>query len=79
MRMSRRTASLKKGSAPFLFGQYLQPSRGHLPVSRFVSPEKFLEFENEAKEMGFSPAACGPMVRSSYHADVQAHGIVEKG
>ncbi len=59
-------------------GQYLQPSKGHLPVSRFVTPEKFSEFEKIAKEMGFSHAACGPMVRSSYHADLQAHGIVVK-
>ena len=57
-------------------GQYLQPSKGHLPVSRFVSPERFAEFEKEAKALGFSHAACGPMVRSSYHADLQAHGII---
>ncbi|MBY0579008.1 MAG: lipoyl synthase [Burkholderiales bacterium] len=57
-------------------GQYLQPSTGHLPVSRFVTPEKFREFEAAAKEMGFSHAACAPMVRSSYHADLQAQGIV---
>ncbi len=57
-------------------GQYLQPSKGHLPVERFVTPERFAQFEQEAIAMGFSHAACGPMVRSSYHADVQAHGIV---
>ena len=57
-------------------GQYLQPSKGHLPVSRFVTPERFAQFEQEALAMGFSHAACGPMVRSSYHADLQAHGIV---
>ena len=57
-------------------GQYLQPSKGHLPVSRFVSPEKFAEFAKEAEKMGFSHAASGPMVRSSYHADLQAHGLV---
>lgn len=57
-------------------GQYLQPSKGHLPVSRFVTPERFLQFEREAKDLGFSHAACGPMVRSSYHADLQAHGLV---
>ena len=54
-------------------GQYLQPSIGHLPVMRYVSPEGFKEFERMAIEMGFSNAACGPMVRSSYHADQQAH------
>jgi len=54
-------------------GQYLQPSDGHLPVLRYVHPDTFKMFERAALEMGFSHAACGPMVRSSYHADVQAH------
>ena len=54
-------------------GQYLQPSDGHLPVLRYVPPETFTMFESEAKKMGFSHAACGPMVRSSYYADEQAH------
>jgi lipoic acid synthetase len=54
-------------------GQYLQPSIGHLPVMRYVTPEGFKVFEQAALEMGFSHAACGPMVRSSYHADQQAH------
>ncbi|MEK7302788.1 MAG: lipoyl synthase, partial [Pseudomonadota bacterium] len=54
-------------------GQYLQPSTGHLPVMRYVTPEGFKIFEQAALEMGFSHAACGPMVRSSYHADQQAH------
>ncbi len=54
-------------------GQYLQPSLGHLPVMRYVSPEDFKEFERLARSMGFSHAACGPMVRSSYHADQQAY------
>ncbi|GAB4120055.1 MAG: lipoyl synthase [Sideroxydans sp.] len=53
-------------------GQYLQPSDGHLPVLRYVPPETFRMFEEAAREMGFSHAACGPMVRSSYFADVQA-------
>ncbi len=53
-------------------GQYLQPSTGHLPVMRYVTPEAFKVFERAALEMGFSHAACGPMVRSSYHADLQA-------
>jgi lipoic acid synthetase len=56
-------------------GQYLQPSRHHLPVLRFVTPERFAQFEQEALAMGFGHAACGPMVRSSYHADRQAAGI----
>ena len=53
-------------------GQYLQPSDGHLPVLRYVTPEQFKEFEREAYEMGFVNAAIGAMVRSSYHADEQA-------
>ena len=54
-------------------GQYLQPSTGHLPVMRYVSPDSFKELERAATEMGFRNAACGPMVRSSYHADQQAY------
>ena len=53
-------------------GQYLQPSDGHLPVLRYVEPAIFNTFESAALEMGFSHAACGPMVRSSYFADEQA-------
>ena len=54
-------------------GQYLQPSAHHHPVMRFVPPDSFKEFERHAMAMGFAHAACGPMVRSSYHADQQAH------
>jgi lipoic acid synthetase len=53
-------------------GQYLQPSAGHLPVERYVHPETFAMFEREAAKLGFTHAAVGPMVRSSYHADRQA-------
>ena len=56
-------------------GQYLQPSKHHLPVARFVHPDGFAMFEREATAMGFVNAACGPMVRSSYHADKQAQGV----
>jgi lipoic acid synthetase len=56
-------------------GQYLQPSPHHLPVQRFVTPEAFEAFAEAARQMGFSNAACGPMVRSSYHADSQAAGL----
>ncbi|MGC3962745.1 MAG: lipoyl synthase [Rhodocyclaceae bacterium] len=55
-------------------GQYLQPSGGHLPVLRYVHPDTFKMYEEEAYKMGFKNAACGPMVRSSYWADQQAHG-----
>jgi lipoic acid synthetase len=54
-------------------GQYLQPSPAHLPVERYVPLETFEMFEREAQELGFTHAAVGPMVRSSYHADQQAH------
>ena len=54
-------------------GQYLQPSSGHLPVLRYAHPDIFKMYEEEAYKMGFKNAACGPMVRSSYWADQQAH------
>ena len=54
-------------------GQYLAPSGHHLPVSRYVHPDIFKMYEAEAKKMGFTGAACAPMVRSSYWADQQAH------
>jgi lipoyl synthase len=54
-------------------GQYLAPSRSHLSVKRYVHPDTFKMYEARAYEMGFSHAAVGAMVRSSYHADVQAH------
>ena len=54
-------------------GQYLAPSNHHLPVLRYVTPETFAMYETEALKMGFSGAACAPMVRSSYWADQQAH------
>jgi lipoic acid synthetase len=59
-------------------GQYLQPSPGHLPVLRYVEPSRFKDYEREALALGFAHAASGPLVRSSYHADRQAHeaGVV---
>jgi lipoic acid synthetase len=57
-------------------GQYLQPTRGHLPVTRYVPPETFAHFEREAHAMGFRHAAVGAMVRSSYHADHQAAEVL---
>ncbi|HJW25015.1 MAG TPA: lipoyl synthase [Rhodocyclaceae bacterium] len=59
-------------------GQYLAPTNHHLPVTRYVHPDTFKMFEAKAREMGFSGAACGAMVRSSYWADEQAHtaGVV---
>ncbi len=55
-------------------GQYLQPSAHHLPVLRYVEPAVFDDYATKAQELGFVHAACGPLVRSSYHADQQAHG-----
>ena len=55
-------------------GQYLQPSVSHLPVDRFVHPDEFAEYTAYAESIGFKQAACGPLVRSSYHADKQARG-----
>jgi lipoic acid synthetase len=61
------------GVAMLTIGQYLAPSADHLPVERYVHPDTFAKFEREASAMGFRHAAVGPMVRSSYHADQQAH------
>ena len=55
-------------------GQYLQPSRDHLKVERFVHPDEFEELRVYGESLGFKHVASGPLVRSSYHADKQAHG-----
>lgn len=68
----------RHGVTMLTLGQYLQPSRHHLPVQRYVSPEEFEEMKAEAMAMGFTHAACGPFVRSSYHADLQAKGMEVK-
>ncbi|MCB2003543.1 MAG: lipoyl synthase [Burkholderiaceae bacterium] len=57
-------------------GQYLAPSTSHLTVKRYVHPDTFKMFEEQAYAMGFTHAAVGAMVRSSYHADQQAHGVL---
>lgn len=62
------------GCRMLTLGQYLQPSRHHLAVERFVSPAEFDELAAAGKAMGFDHVASGPMVRSSYHADLQAQG-----
>ncbi|MCX4192852.1 lipoyl synthase [Methylophaga sp. OBS1] len=62
------------GCRMLTLGQYLQPSRHHLPVDRFVTPAEFDELGELGKQMGFEHVASGPMVRSSYHADLQAQG-----
>ncbi|MBA1332818.1 lipoyl synthase, partial [Candidatus Endoriftia persephone str. Guaymas] len=56
-------------------GQYLQPSRDHLPVQRYVTPREFDTLRQSGEAMGFSNVASGPLVRSSYHADLQADSL----
>ena len=58
-------------------GQYLQPSPAHLPVARYVHPDEFDRLGDLGREMGFVHVASGPMVRSSYHADEQAAGVLD--
>ncbi len=62
------------GCRMLTLGQYLQPSRHHLPVTRFVTPQEFEQLGQTARRIGFTSVASGPMVRSSYHADRQARG-----
>ena len=57
-------------------GQYLQPSRYHLKVERFVDPSEFTDLGEYARQLGFTSVASAPMVRSSYHADLQAVGDI---
>ncbi len=63
------------GCEMLTLGQYLQPSRDHLPVARYVTPEEFDRLSDTAKALGFASVASAPLVRSSYHADVQAAGL----
>lgn len=68
-------ADLREHSVDMLtLGQYLQPSKDHLAVARFVHPDEFAQLGEMARKMGFSKVASGPLVRSSYHADLQAKG-----
>ena len=67
---------LDHGCRMLTLGQYLQPTRHHLPVRRYVPPEEFDALGDEAKRLGFLEVASGPLVRSSYHADQQAAGIL---
>ncbi len=66
---------LKVGCSMLTLGQYLQPSREHLPVERFIFPEEFDGWRETALEMGFLEVASGPFVRSSYHADELFQGL----
>ena len=60
-------------------GQYLQPTPAHLPVERYVHPDEFRQYELTGKRLGFRHVASGPLVRSSYHADLQASGVLAEG
>ena len=64
------------GCQMLTLGQYLQPSRDHLPVDRYVHPDEFDALRELGEKMGFSNVASGPMVRSSYHADLQANPVL---
>ncbi len=66
------------GVTMLTLGQYLQPSRDHLPVQRFVTPQEFDELRQLAESMGFASVASGPMVRSSYHAELQANPLLQE-
>jgi lipoic acid synthetase len=66
------------GCTMLTLGQYLQPSRDHLPVMRYVPPETFEHLGRIASEMGFTGVASAPMVRSSYHADLQAESVLQQ-
>ncbi len=67
----------RHGCEMLTLGQYLQPSRDHLPVARYVTPQEFEQLGETAKTMGFTSVASGPMVRSSYHADLQANPLLK--
>ena len=59
-------------------GQYLQPSKKHIPVVKYYHPDEFLELKNIAMEKGFSHCESGPLVRSSYHADDQVNAAAKQ-
>jgi lipoic acid synthetase len=67
---------LAHGGSMLTLGQYLQPSKEHLPVKEYIHPEQFQRYADIAKNIGFQQVASAPLVRSSYHADLMAAGIV---
>lgn len=69
---------LAHGVSMLTLGQYLQPSKDHLPVREYVHPEQFQRYAEVARELGFQQVASAPLVRSSYHADLQAAGMMQK-
>jgi lipoic acid synthetase len=69
---------LEHGCSMLTLGQYLQPSKDHLPVKNYLTPDEFKELGIIAEQMGFKQVASAPMVRSSYHADLQAQDVIRK-
>jgi lipoic acid synthetase len=67
---------LAHGCSMLTLGQYLQPSKAHLPVKNYINPEQFEDYGRLAKSMGFKQVASAPLVRSSYHADSQAKSVI---
>jgi lipoic acid synthetase len=77
--MTRTFEDLRSHDCDLLtIGQYLRPSKMHLPVSEYVHPDRFDRWKEEAMALGFESVASGPLVRSSYHADLLA-GTVKPG
>ncbi|WP_027159728.1 lipoyl synthase [Methylobacter luteus] len=69
---------LDHGCSMLTLGQYLQPSKAHLPVKSYITPEQFEEYNATAKTLGFKQVASAPLVRSSYHADAQAKAVISE-
>lgn len=67
---------IANGCSMLTLGQYLQPTKAHLPVLSYITPAQFDEYAVIAKQLGFKQVASAPMVRSSYHADLQAQAII---
>jgi lipoyl synthase len=67
---------LAHGCSMLTLGQYLQPSKAHLPVKEYITPVQFAVYGELASRLGFKQVASAPMVRSSYHADLQAKGVI---
>ena len=67
---------LDHGCTMLTLGQYLPPSKAHLPVQRYLSPREFDDLADTARALGFHQVASAPLVRSSYHADLQAKSVI---
>ena len=68
---------LAHGCGMLTLGQYLQPSKEHLAVKEYIHPDQFKRYAEIARDLGFQQVASAPLVRSSYHADLQAAGVIE--